>query len=68
MTDICTLIAMLCDEHNPERLAKILGYIDESIQSANETIAKLNQLRLIANKRIEDNLMKELRQDKSIPL
>jgi len=53
MRDIETYGLMISDEHNPERLQKIIGYIDKSIHEAEGLINNLKLLRCIATNRIE---------------
>ena len=53
MADLDTYALMLTDNHNPERLQKIIGHIDVELRRLELDKEKLMKLREIAEKRIK---------------
>ena len=53
MVDLETYAVMLTNNHDPERLQKLIGYIDDEIRRMELDKEKLLKLRGIAEKRIK---------------
>lgn len=54
MNELETYAIMLSDCHDPDRLRKIIGYIDADLEKIGKRIETLNRLKGIAEKRIEE--------------